>query len=143
MLLSLSFKLFWRHRQEQFVMILRFMPNSCSLQFKLTFLTVSRICSEIVLSEIEAQSTRSWIFLKPQFFWCGLEDFSRPSRSVSVPTRICPSTRIRIHSSIQDSSVNIVNKAYTKANYMWILRQIDRFVHCLLLFIVLSSPLSF
>ena len=82
MLLSLSFKLFWRHRQEQVVMILRIMPNSCSLQFKLTFLTVSRICSEIVLSEIEAQSTRSWIFLKPQIFWCGLEDFSRPSRSV-------------------------------------------------------------
>ena len=34
------------------------------------------------------------------------------------PMLVCPSTRIRIHSSIQDLSVNIVNRACAIANFM-------------------------
>ena len=58
---------------------------------------------------IQAPSTRIRIFLNPQLFLSGFKNFHVHTHPFS--NRICPSTRIRIHSSAQDSSGNIGSSA--------------------------------
>ena len=65
--------------------------------------------------KLKAPSTSIQVFLNPQFFVADLK-FARPH--VAYSNRICLSTCFRIYSSIQDSTVNIVNRAFTKTNYI-------------------------
>ena len=51
------------------------------------------------------------IFLNPQLFPSGFKSFHVHTVTYRYPNRLCPSTRIRIHSNTQDSAGKIGNKA--------------------------------
>ena len=86
-----------------------FIPVLKIEKIRAVFEFIKNLEKKFIVNKSQAPSTRIRIFLNPQLVLSGLKNFHVHTYPYS--NRICPSTRILIRSSTQDSSENIGNRA--------------------------------
>ena len=89
--------------------IANFIPVLKIEKIRAVFEFIKNLEKKFIVNKSQATSTRMRIFLNPQLVLSGLKNFH--VHTYPYWNRICPSTRILICSSTQDSSENIGNRA--------------------------------